>query len=425
MLRSLYSGVSGMKSNQVKMDVIGNNIANVNTTAFKASRVKFQETLSNTMSTALGPDTTGKGAKNPKQVGLGTTVRSIDTLMTDGVHEPTGRELDFAIENEGFLVTSSDIDGNAAPTKVSFTRDGCFYRDSQGTLVNSSGNKVMGYPAIDANTVLDGITNISVTPVAPAVGTSTAPTSLISALTSDINDVLAVAEAIGKEVENDTTGLKTSAQTAITALEAISLDSTSTYADLATAKTAATTAATSIQTIATTLADGSGQRIQEFSSDNLRTLEIPTTFVRDDATGLLVKDSTTGKYESVAVGTGQTEITLDTFNVDASGQITAICSDQNSYKIGRLAVAKFKNREGLTKEGSNSYGKTANSGEPEYGVAGEDSFGTITQGALEVSNVDLANQFTDMIITSRAYQANSRSITTSDEMLQELLNLKR
>ncbi|WP_461205734.1 flagellar hook protein FlgE [Clostridium sp. DL1XJH146] len=418
MLRSLYSGVSGMKSNQVKMDVIGNNIANVNTTAFKSSRVKFQETLSNTMSTALGPDTSGKGAKNPKQVGLGTTVSSIDTLMTDGVHEPTGRELDFAIENEGFFVTSADIDGNSAPDAVSFTRDGCFYRDSYGTLVNSSGNKVMGYPAIDANTVLDGVTNIDVT------GTGTPSTTLIAELTSVINDALSVAETIQKEVENDATQNAT-AQTAIDDLKAISLTATSTYTNLSDAKTAAITAATSIQSIAKSLADGSGQAIQDFGSDNLRTLEIPTTFVRDDETGLLIKDSDTGKYESVAIGTNQTEVTLDTFNVDASGQITAICSDQNSYKIGRLAVAKFKNREGLTKEGSNSYGKTANSGDPEYGVAGEDSFGTITQGALEVSNVDLANQFTDMIITSRAYQANSRSITTSDEMLQELLNLKR
>lgn len=330
MLRSLYSGVSGMKSNQVKMDVIGNNIANVNTTAFKSGRVKFQETLSNTMSTALGPDFSGKGAKNPKQVGLGTTISSIDTMMADGVHQPTGRELDFALEGEGFLVVSDETTDNNAPNRVSFTRDGCFYRDSDGRLVNASGDKVIGYPAEDDIDIGDG---------SPAA------------------------------------------------------------------------------TVAT-------QKIKDAIPENLRSLEIPTTLVVDDSTGQLVKDATTGRYKSEA-GAGETVITLDTFNVDAAGTITAIGSDQNSYKIGRLAIAKFKNREGLTKEGSNSYGKTANSGEPEYGIAAQDSFGSITQGALEVSNVDLANEFTEMIITSRAYQANSRSITTSDEMLQELLNLKR
>ncbi|SHH99855.1 flagellar hook-basal body complex protein [Clostridium grantii] len=313
MLRSLYSGVSGMKSNQVKMDVIGNNIANVNTTAFKSSRVKFQETLSNTMSTALGPDTSGKGAKNPKQVGLGTTVSSIDTMTSDGVQQPTGREFDFAIEREGFFVVSSNINAaTGAPNTVSYTRDGSFYKDSDGNLVNSSGNKVLGYEV-------------------------------------DIN-------GISKDLDADGTT----------------------------------------------------------SEGDLRELKIPTELVPAVA-------ASAGPPPTTAIPA----VTLETFNVDSSGLITAIGSDQNSYKLGRIAIAKFTNQEGLTKEGANTYGKTANSAEPMYGKAGENSFGIINQGVLEVSNVDLANEFTEMIITSRAYQANSRSITTSDEMLQELLSLKR
>ena len=407
MLRSLYSGVSGMKSNQVKMDVIGNNIANVNTTAFKSSRVKFQETLSNTMSTALGPDITGKGAKNPKQVGLGTTVSSIDTMTADGVHQPTGRELDFAIQMDGFFVVSDEIEDGSAPSKTSFTRDGSFYRDSQGTLVNSSGDKVMGYASgapdtTAADNAKDAYTTL--TNVIAAADLAAAKTAADAAgIATTIKDA---ASAAGD------TDLVAEAEAAITAIGA------------ATTKEQVKAAASIIADIAWELSVSAAETIADPEKENLRTLEIPTKFVVNNITGQLQKDAITGRYKETA-GTDETVITLDTFNVDATGLITAIGSDQNSYKIGRLAIAKFKNTEGLTKEGSNTYGKTANSGEPIFGIAGYESFGTITQGALEVSNVDLANEFTEMIITSRAYQANSRSITTSDEMLQELLSLKR
>ncbi|GAA0178076.1 flagellar hook-basal body complex protein [Clostridium sediminicola] len=317
MLKSLYSGVSGMRSNQIKMDVIGNNIANVNTTAFKASRVKFQDMLNDTLSTAQSPDYSGRGGKNPKQVGLGTTVSSVDTIMTDGALQPTGRELDFAIENNGFFVvaesakrgtTEEDING------IKFTRDGAFYRDNEGNLVNASGFKVLGYMPADK----DGDSIIDYT----------------------------------KEPPEYNTGF---------------------------------------------------DEVKAADKDNLNSLKIPVKI--ENSAGEIVS--------------------LETFNVDASGQITAIYSDQESYVLGRVAIAKFKNPEGLDKLGSNTYGATSNSGEIEYGVAGSDAFGSIKQGVLEMGNVDLANEFTEMIITSRAYQANSRSITTSDEMLQELLNLKR
>lgn len=301
MLRSLYSGVSGMKNFQTKMDVIANNIANVNTTAFKSGSVRFQDMLSQTTSSAQSPMENGLGGVNSKQVGLGVKLGSIDTIMTGGALQPTNRELDFAIEGEGFFNVS---DGK----QTFYTRDGAFYTDYEGNLVTSSGLRVLGVRA-------DG---------------------------SGEGDEL---EPV--EIDGD--------------LEALEVDE-----------------------------DGG----------NLSSLRIPGY-------------------------AGDEDNTLQSFTVDGTGQIIGIYADGERYHIGQVAITSFKNPEGLAKTGSNNYIDTNNSGTPQYGMAGDAGKGIMRQGFIEMSNVDLANEFTDMIITSRAFQANSRSITTSDEMLQELINLKR
>ncbi|MTI69479.1 MAG: flagellar hook-basal body complex protein [Firmicutes bacterium] len=311
MLRSLYSGVSGMRGNQTKMDVIGNNIANVNTTAFKSGRVRFKDMLSQTISNAQGPndgdgtEPGGRGGVNPKQVGLGSTVAAIDTMMEGGALQPTGRDLDFAIENEGFFVVSEDTDGNIKR----YTRDGAFFTDFNGNLVNSDGLRIMGYGVDD--------------PEEPSV---------------DVGDI----EDDGEDV----------------------------FAD---------------------------------DSIDLKALVIP----------------------NMITGEGGDDEELQSFSIDGTGLVKAVYSDGKPYILGRVALAKFENPEGLEKMGGNLYTDSSNSGTPQSGKAAQNGFGTIRQGALEMSNVDLANEFTDMITTSRAFQANSRTITTSDEMLQELINLKR
>lgn len=297
MLRSLYSGVSGMKSFQTKMDVIANNIANVNTTAFKSSRVRFQDMLSQTLSSAQGPGT-NLGGVNPRQVGLGVKVGSIDAMMENGALQPTNRELDFAIEGNGFFVIASKFDGES-PIEVLYTRDGGFFRDSAGSIVNSNGEKVLGYLAEDLED-MDGDTEITI----------------------DILKPLIIPE---KDPDNED---------------------------------------------------------------------------RD----------------------------LQSYTIDGSGTITAVYADgtgAESKILGRLAIATFSTPEGLEKRGNNNFSSSNNSGSPVYGSAGDAGFGVVRQGFLEMSNVDLANEFTEMVIASRAYSANSRSITTSDEMLQELINLKR
>jgi flagellar hook protein FlgE len=313
MLRSLYSGVSGMRGFQTKMDVIANNIANVNTTAYKASRVSFQDMLSQTLANASSPSPNGLGGINSRQVGLGVKVGSIDMMMGGGALQPTNRELDFAIENEGFFAVSSDVaiddptaailDGATVGT-IQYTRDGAFFRDYEGNLVNASGQRVLGYLE-NAGTVIEEDTDLSIDP-----------------------------ESLERE---------------------------------------------SLQPLKIAEVNDDGEELQSFS-------------------------------------------------IDTSGRIIAVYSDgetANTYFLGQIGIVKFSNPAGLTKAGGNNYAESNNSGTPGFGIAGSGGFGTINQGFLEMSNVDLANEFTEMIVASRAYSANSRSITTSDEMLQELINLKR
>lgn len=293
MIKSLYSGVSGMKGFQVKMDVIANNIANVNTTAFKSSRTSFQDMMSQTLVEAQAPGE-NFGGTNPKQVGLGMRVGSIDAMMQNGDLQPTDRELDFAIEGNGFFAVTSVLTEDGDPDRIMYTRDGSFFRDSIGNLVTASGERVLGY---------------------------------------EIND--------------------------------------------------------------------DGSVVMDGDKPKLMTLSIPGTNPGDDTED------------------------LQSYSVDSTGNLVAIYGEGTLVTLGRIAVTNFSTPEALERLGGNNFNNTRNSGDPQYGSPGDAGFGIIRQGSLEMSNVDLASEFTEMVITSRAYSANSRTITTSDDMLQELINLKR
>ena len=302
MLRSLYSGVSGMRTNQVKMDVIGNNIANVNTTGFKSGRARFQDMLSQTLAYAQASTDEAIGGVNAQQVGLGVKVGAIDTIMTNGSLQPTNRDLDFAVEGTGFfIVTQENVPEGQPINQRLYTRDGAFYRDSLGNLVNASGYRVVGQMY---------------------------------------------------DFENETWPA-------------------------------------------------------DFEPSNLQTLKITNELSYTDADGNAVN------------------VNLETFSIDSSGTIIGVYDDGVAREIGRMVLAKFENPEGLEKMGNNNYRASRNSGDDVKSTANSEGYGLVRSGVLEMSNVDLANECTDLIITSRSYQANSRTITTSDEMLQELLSLKR
>jgi flagellar hook protein FlgE len=323
MLRSLFSGVSGMKNQQTKMDVIGNNIANANTTAFKASRVTFKDMLSQTTQSASSPTVAAVpgnlGGTNPKQVGLGMAVASIDTDMSQGGLQPTSRATDLAVQGNGFFVVYDGV-------KSRFTRDGSFTIDKNGYLITAEGLKVRGQrdSGINVDAATGNVTSTTVT-----------TTNNAHALVPD--------------------------------------------------------------------------PVNPAAGDNL-----PLS----GATGL--KDIIIPRKANV----DGVEVELTSFSIERDGKIKALYGDK-AVEVGRIPLANFQNPMGLEKTGGNMYIASSNSGDPAVRFASDPGYGTVEQGFLEMSRVDLANEFTEMIITSRAYQANSKTITTSDEMLQELLNLKR
>ncbi|MDV2885268.1 flagellar basal body rod protein FlgG [Alkalihalophilus pseudofirmus] len=261
MLRSMYSGISGMRNFQTKLDVIGNNISNVNTFGFKKGRATFKDMVSQQIAGATGPGD-NRGGVNARQVGLGSQLASIDTIHTQGSLQNTNRALDLGISGDGFFqVTDGDI--------TFFTRAGNFYLDSEGDIVNSDGLRLVG--------------------------------------TGGMN--------------------------------------------------------------------------------------IPTT--------------------------------AQSFSIGADGTISYIDQDGDLETAGVIQLANFANPEGLTKAGENLYLQSTNSGVPDQQTPGNGGTGTLVAGTLEMSNVDLSEEFTEMIVAQRGFQANTRIITTSDEILQELVNLKR
>lgn len=335
MIRGMYAGISGMKSQQNKLDVIGNNLANVSTTGFKSSRIVFKDMLYQNSSNAVG-GSVNLGGSNAKQVGLGATVGSIDRTMSQGMMQPTGRPLDVAIDGNSFFMVSkgpvahrkNDIKldnktgelEDAGGREIFFTRDGSLNLDSEGYLVTTTGERVLGY---------------------------------------SVNG-------------------------------SVSADGTVKFVDIDDPKPGTAPPAT-------------------LKTDNgLRTLKIPEE----------VKDGNQMKK-------------VLSYSIAKDGLITGVVEGGKVTVIGQLATATFQNPEGLEAVGNNMYLNSSNSGaavvSTGVGTPADKvrSGGEILQGMLEMSNVDIAEQFTDLIVTSRAFQASSKIISTSDEILQDVVNLKR
>jgi flagellar hook protein FlgE len=405
MMRSLFSGVSGLKNHQTRMDVIGNNIANVNTVAFKASRVTFEDILSQTIEGARSPQTGGAGGVNPKQVGLGVRISSIDTLFTQGGLQTTDNPTDFAIQGDGFFVVS---DGR----QVYYTRDGAFKLSADGALVNSGGLRVQGWLA-DANGIID--TTKALQDIFIPVGAQMKPKATEN-ITFEGN-LNANAQA------NDT--WVTSAQV---------YDSLGNVHTLTVTFTK--TANPNEWTWEATLDGGGvgGSGTITFGTDGLvasggtgtATFAIPGA----NALNLTIDFSALTQFGGnpsayISSQDGYEAGSLDMVTTDSNGVITGIFTNGQSKPLAQIALATFPNPGGLLKQGSNLYQISNNSGLPSIGPANSGGRGSIAVGALEMSNVDLAQEFTNMIVTQRGFQANSRVITTSDEMLQDLINIKR
>jgi flagellar hook protein FlgE len=409
MLRSMFSAISGLRAHQVMMDEIGNNIANVNTVGYKTGRVNFQDILSQTFRGASAPQG-GLGSINPAQVGLGVTVAGIDVIMTQGNLQSTGRLTDMAIQGDGFFVMS---DGS----RQFFTRDGSFDIGLGGNLINpASGLKVQGWNASAAGTV---DTTTAAGDVIIPLGTRT--TALASA-TASIAGNLDAAAAAGATAsttltEIDSLGVSHSVQVTFTKTGANNWNWSAT-----TDPTDTTASTTSTGTITFnsdgTFAGSTGSPISvALTNGAITPLDVAATM--DSMTGYQGTSTLHGQVDGFTSGT------LVTFTIGSGGDITGVFSNGQTQLLGQIAMASFVNAGGLLRQGQNLFSASSASGTPSVGIPGSGGRGTVTTGSLEMSNVDLATQFTSMITAQRGFQANGKVITTSDEMLQDLVNLKR
>jgi flagellar hook protein FlgE len=391
MLRSLFTGITGLRSHQTMMDVTGNNIANVNTHGYKSSQTIFQDTLSQIVEGAGLPQNL-RGGTNPAQVGLGVQVAAISQTFTQGSLQNTGRSTDVAITGDGFFVVR-------AGGEESYTRAGAFSFDADGRLVTPEGGIVQGWVA--QNGTVD--TNRPVQDLALPLGTLLPPAATRTA-------------AFGGNLPGDTTAT-TPFVSAMTVFDA---QGNERQLSASFTRTSGTTWSVEV-TDGTSTTAGSLTFAADGSSPNPTALAVGGVTV--DLSGLTGFSSTSSLAAVKQDGYGAGA--LQGFSLGGDGSLTGVFSSGRKVVIGQLALATFTNPGGLEKAGATSFRSTVNSGLAQLGTSGNGGRGTLTGGRLEMSNVDLAAEFTNLIVAQRGFQANSRVITSSDELLQDLVNLKR
>ncbi|MFD0485505.1 flagellar hook protein FlgE [Kineococcus sp. GCM10028916] len=473
MLRSMFSGVSGLRSHQTMMDVVGNNIANVNTAGFKSSSVVFADTLSQ-LTKAAGAPTDAAAGTNPAQVGLGVRVDAITQNMTQGSAQATGKATDLMLQGDGMFAIQQG-DGTF------YSRNGSFTLDANGSVVTNDGGYVMGWKADatgDVNT--NGQIGKLVIPsdtVMPAVETTKAqfkgnidrtykaPTTTpdLTGKTADANgdytidgttvtssftsyDAQGVATTVFMTFTNQVKYTPPVAAGAGTPGNAgpdtIAGNADDVAAIPGTPAVAAKYQPSNDWKIAGKDSNGKavnlgGKTTVNFDPDgkanaaNNMTATIAPFGTNAgysmalDLSGLTSFVGTTGTSSVNPVADGAPIGTLTGFAFGTDGVITGNYSNGYKQTLGQIAIASFNNAAGLRKEGNSLYSISTNSGQPVFGIAGGGGRGAILAGSLEMSNVDLSSEFTNLILAQRGFQANSKVITASDEILQDLVNLKR
>jgi flagellar hook protein FlgE len=417
MMRALFAGVSGLRNHQTKMDVIGNNIANVNTTAFKSSRVTFKEAFVQLLQGASRPPG-NTGGINPIQIGTGMNVASIDQLFTQGSLETTGQPLDLAIQGDA-LFTLSD-----GPRRV-YTRAGNFQLDAQGHLIApSSGFVVQG---INADALGNFSTGAAIGPIQLRLGDK-APAKQTSQVTlsGNLDSNAAIGDTHSMSITvYDSTGAPQVLQLSFTKTATGAWDWTPTCATAA-----ITPAGTGSITFSNTGSlssftyPGGGGTITLTPANGASPFSIsinPGTINGIDGLASYSNPSNAviNSQDGYIAGS------LQSISVDPKGVISGYFTNGVTRSLAQIALGQFTNPSGLLRSGDNTYLESANSGSAVVGFAGGTITSAITPGALEGSNVDISQEFTNMIVAQRGFQANARVITSSDEMLQELVNLKR
>lgn len=428
MMRSLYSGVSGLKVHQTKMDVIGNNISNVNTVGFKASRVTFSELFYQTTQTATGPNSeTNTGGQNAKQIGLGASLSTISVDITsEGGTQSTNRPFDLKINGDSFFIVNSN-------GSTYFTKAGNFAKDEEGNLVTDTGAFVMGYVA---ETPGDALQTDQLRPIQvysdKYVNTEPSATKAAN-FTGNINKEDSNFSAGLPITRNiyvyDNLGYQYGIQVQISKVSdtEYSVKANGVYSGTELVKdlTASMEGTLKFDEATGKLTEDTKMDLSITGSDSFTVNPIEVDFSKITSYGTETTiDSARGTYDGE--GAGKKVGVMTSVGIDTAGNVVAAYDNGDNEIIGQIAVATFSNPAGLEKVGQNMFAATLNSGE--FNGLGQDitsTGGSFSAGVLEMSNVDLATEFTDMIVTQRGFQANSRVITTSDTMLEELLSLKR
>ncbi|WP_434630393.1 flagellar basal-body rod protein FlgF [Thermoanaerobacterium thermosaccharolyticum] len=422
MLRSMYSAVSGLKAHQAEMDVIGNNIANVNTVGFKASRMTFKEIFNQTIKGASAPQGSG-GGTNPQQVGLGVAIASIDTLFTNSGSQRTDNPTDLSIDGNGFFIVNN---GGANL----YTRAGNFSFDSNGDLVTPDGYKVMGWISQDGKTVNTDTGNLSPISIKDWSSTSPSSTTLIQ-----LGGNLDAGTDVGSSVSYNVTIYDSQGGSHVATIQFTKKNSAGNW-DVSITNFDGTDLSSpvnigSIKFDSAGLIDQTNPSSFTVSSSSLLGANTNTNATLGDGTNNITIDlSKLTMYSNPTdlrelSKDGNSAGSIENINIDQYGVVSGIYSNGRTQVIGQIALADFQNTQGLEKVGNTMFINTVNSGDPMIGAANTGTRGTINPGTLEMSNVDLANEFANMITTQRGFEANSKVITTSDEILQDLVNLKR
>jgi flagellar hook protein FlgE len=416
---SFSAGLAGLNANGAALSVIGNNLSNINTVGFKSSSVSFMDLVSQTV---------GGASSNPMQVGLGVTTGSISPSFSQGAIENTREATNVAIQGSGFFVVRGSA-GN------SYTRAGNFTFDADGKLVTPDGFFVQGWTATNATTGAIVTTgqpgDITVPP-----GTLRAPTATTNIKTqTNLDSTAAVGDTFTTSVQiYDSIGTPHIATILYTKTAASTWSYEITVPSTEATGTAGTTAGT-VRIGATGNVTFNGLGVMTAPAADV-TLAGPTTWTNGATPNAItwdLFDGTTPSITGYAAASATSSITqngsapgmVDSIAIQADGTIVATLTAGQTINVGQLALANFNNPKGLVKNGQSKYGESAAAGIANIGTAGTGGRGSLIGSALEQSNVDIAQEFTQMILAQRGYQANSKTITVSDELLVETLNLKR
>lgn len=417
-LRSLSAGVTGLRNHTLMMDVIGNNVANINTIGFKGSRITFSEMFAQSLRGASG-GTDVSGGTNPIQIGLGSKINSLDTNFTQGGIETTGKDSDLAIQGTGFFIVN-------AGGKPYFTRIGTFERDGSGRLVLPGTGAVLQGKMADALGNIPGGTKledlkINLDKKSPAKATTLAKFSgnlkTDAAVGDTANSTVTVYDSQGNPISLSVVYTKTASNQWSWSVDVPSP---------ATINSGGTGTLTfNADGTLNTMAYGGGATNLAISTNaGTSDLAITLNFGEPNETNGISQNNrpmnVTAREQD-----GYTAGELSSWNIDQNGFINATFSNGQSLRLGQVMLAEFNNPSGLTKAGDGLFDVSSNSGIPVTVSAGGTSRSLIAAGSIEQSNVDLPDEFTKMIVAQRGFQSNARVITTSDEILNEVVNLKR